>query len=149
MGRPVSRIYLDACAIIYLVEAGNPFHEATVRQILRYQAAPGGAMLTSRLARMECRVRPLREKNTTLLDKYEEFFARKRLVVLEITADIIERATSVRVQYDLKTPDALHLATAMEHRAETFVTGDPAFVRCREIAVDILKLPIPGTLPVP
>jgi predicted nucleic acid-binding protein len=38
----------------------------------------------------------------------------------------------------LKTPDALHYATAIEVGATVFLTGDRLLSRCSEIAVEVL-----------
>jgi hypothetical protein len=38
----------------------------------------------------------------------------------------------------VKTPDAIHLATAWQQRADVFLTGDAALARCREAPVEVL-----------
>ena len=70
-----------------------------------------------RLARLECRVAPLRDGNSDLLRQYDSFFSADRLLLVELAPSIIERATELRVRYRFKTPDAIHLATAIEQRA--------------------------------
>jgi hypothetical protein len=50
MGRQVSRAYLDACSIIYLVEAAGPFHNSIVRRLLKLQADPAARLVTSHLS---------------------------------------------------------------------------------------------------
>jgi len=80
----------------------------------------------------------LREGNTALLADYETFFAPADLRLIEISAAVVERATDLRARYGFKTPDALHLATAIEERADLFLTGDDALARCAEIQVEVL-----------
>ncbi len=94
MGGAVSRVYLDACSIIYLVEASNPFHKTIVRRLLRYHSDPASCLITSRLSLLECRTRPLRVKDAVTLGAYDAFFAAARLVICEMTAAVVERATS-------------------------------------------------------
>jgi predicted nucleic acid-binding protein len=60
------------------------------------------------------------------------------LVLFEINAAMIERATDLRAKYNLRSPDAIHYATAVEIGATVFLTGDRAFFRCSEVPVDIL-----------
>ena len=43
----MSRIYLDACSIIYLVEAKSPFHAVVVSRLLQHQTDPASRLLTS------------------------------------------------------------------------------------------------------
>ena len=56
----------------------------------------------------------------------------------EISAAIIDRATELRARHNFKTPDAIHLATAIEEKADAFLTGDAALARCSEIQIDVI-----------
>ncbi len=134
----MSRLYLDACSIIYLLEASSPFHRIVTEELLQHRVDPTAVLVTSRLSRLECRSKPLREKNTNLLATYEAFFAADRMLIAELTSDVIERATVLRARYGLKTPDALHLATAIIEKADSFLTGDTSLARCTEVPVKIL-----------
>ena len=134
----MSRIYLDACTVIYLVEAVRPFHTTVIDKLAAHRSEPESRLLTSRLSRLECRVRPLQEKNTALLGAYDEFFSKERLLVIDITGPIIEHATELRARYRFKTPDAIHLATAIDQKADVFYTGDADLLRCAEIKVETL-----------
>ena len=51
---------------------------------------------------------------------------------------MVELATDLRGKYNLKTPDALHYAIAVEAGATLFLTGDRAFSRCLEVTVEVL-----------
>lgn len=130
-------LYLDASSIIYLVEAKSPFYEKAHARICRHLVNPEARCLTSLLSRLECRVRPLRSADTKLLDRYDAFFSAD-VDVIDIDAEIIDRATDLRARYHLKTPDALHVATALAQRASAILTGDSDLSRCKEIAVEIL-----------
>ncbi|MBK6768942.1 MAG: PIN domain-containing protein [Ardenticatenales bacterium] len=66
------------------------------------------------------------------------FFADVELAVVEVSAAVVERATDLRSKYNLKTPDALHYATAVEVGAAAFLTGDRALSRCSEVPVEVL-----------
>jgi predicted nucleic acid-binding protein len=135
----MSRIYLDASAIIYLVEAISPFHATIVARLLPYRSDPQSCIVTSRLSRLECRVQPLRNADDRLLTEYDAFFSRERLILSTVTADIIERATDLRARYNFKTPDAIHLATAIEENVDLFLTGDEKLSRCAEVKVEVLE----------
>jgi uncharacterized protein len=130
----VAEAYLDACCIIYLTE-GTPAWRAAVETHLKTLPAATG-LVTSRLSRLECRCKPLREGDAALLACYEAAFGKTRL--LDISAAIIERATDLRAKYGFRSPDAIHLAAAIDCSADVFVTGDAALARCAEIAVDVL-----------
>ncbi len=51
---------------------------------------------------------------------------------------MVELATELRARHGFKTPDALHIATALDASADVFVTGDRALERCPGIQVSIL-----------
>jgi uncharacterized protein len=132
----VADIYLDACCFIYLVE-GEPTWRAAVEHRLR--ALSGSTRLvTSQLTRLECRTKPTRDNDRALLERYDALFAASRVVVVEVSASVIDRATLLRAKHGLKSPDAIHLATAIEHGASSLWTADAVFARAGEIAVELL-----------
>jgi predicted nucleic acid-binding protein len=55
-----------------------------------------------------------------------------------ITSDIAESAADIRVRYNIKTPDALHIATAINTQCDVFVTNDYQLTRIKELRVVIL-----------
>lgn len=81
----------------------------------------------------------MRDNNEGLLRAYDRFFSADRLVIAEITAEVVASATTLRARYGFKTPDAIHLASAIEASADYFLTGDSSLVRCNEIKVEVLE----------
>ncbi len=74
---------------------------------------------------MEVLVVPKREGQVQLCRRYRELFASfPQLEVLAIDQSIAEVASDLRATYTLRTPDALHLATAIVAGAEAFVSED-------------------------
>jgi len=134
------RLYLDANPIIYSIEGVPEFRAAALGWIERAEGS-GGAVITSRLSRLECRVRPLRERDADLLARFDGFFAREGLELAEVTAEVIETATALRAAHGFRPPDAIHLATAVLARADVFLTGDRNLARCPGLNVEILAGP--------
>lgn len=132
----MAKIYLDTCCFIYLVE-GEPKWRAVVEQRLR-SLEPISKLITSQLARLECRTKPMRDGNRSLLERYDALFGADRVAVLDVSEQVIDRATELRARYGLKTPDAIHLATAIESSAAEFWTADAALSRCTDIAVMVV-----------
>ena len=135
MGRPL--IYLDANVVIRLVE-GDAATRAPLVARLGPSLGVSGSLVTSRLTRLECRSKPLRAGDRATLAQFDVFFAGVELVLAEVSAAVVERATDLRARYNLKTPDALHYATAVEAGATVFLTGDRALSRCSEVPVELL-----------
>ncbi len=130
----MTEAYLDACSLIYLTEGAVGWRSAVEARLRTLPATAG--LMTSRISRLECRSKPTRERDAALLARYDAAFARTRVV--DVTAAIIERATELRARYGFRSPDAIHLATAIDEGADVFITGDAALARCTEIAVDVL-----------
>lgn len=134
------RLYLDANPIIYSIEGVPAFRQAALEWVERAEAADG-VVITSRLSRLECRVKPLRDDNAELLGLFEGFFARESLELVEITAEVIEAATRLRAIHNFRAPDAIHLASALLARADVFLTADRSLARCPDLKVEVLAGP--------
>jgi predicted nucleic acid-binding protein len=130
-------IYLDANVVIRLVEGDAATRLPLAARLAASLGVPG-SLATSRLTRLECRTKPLRAGDAATLAAFDVFFAGVELILVEVGAAVVERATDLRAKYNLKTPDALHYATAIEAGAAVFLTGDRGLARCSEVPVEIL-----------
>ena len=132
------RLFLDACALIYRFEGAAEFRTATIELIAQLTAAqPMVELAVSRLSMMECQVKPLREGDSALLKRYNDFFA--AVTIVELKPAVVELATNLRVRHGLKTPDALQAACALSLLGETiFVTGDMAFGKVSGLDVRLI-----------
>jgi len=131
-------VYLDACCLIYLLEGVPEWRSVVDARLRALLATPNVGLMTSRLSLLECRTKPIRDGNLTVLAQYDALLSAHRMTLLEVTPGVIERATDLRARYHFKTPDALHAATALEARVSLFLTGDAGFRRCTELPVDVL-----------
>ena len=113
-------IYLDSCIVIYLMERHPVFAPMVEKRLAALEKEANLAI--SPLVRLESLVKPMREADSPLLLRYEEFFGTSRM--LSMPAEIYEAALSLRVKHNLKTPDALHVATAQFHGCQWFWTND-------------------------
>lgn len=110
------RIYLDACMLIELIEG-----EAD-RQLRLKAAIRGKHIIASELLRLESQIKAIRENQQEYLARYESFFIHCQFAPLD--RPLFDYATMLRVQYRLKTPDALHLAAAVQSGCDEFWTND-------------------------
>ncbi len=79
-------------------------------------------LVVSDLVRLECRVVPLRNGDAELLRRFDEAFAAAEFA--RLTRSVFDRAAELRARHRIKTPDALHLAAALEHGCDEFWTND-------------------------
>jgi len=133
------KLFLDACAIIYLIESQQEQGRKT--RLLVDDALKTSRQLTvSRLSFLECRVLPLKTKNTELLDCYDRFFRLPGLEIVELDATVIDIATELRANHPgtLRTPDAIQLACAIASGADQFLTGDKKLAGIKEAKVIVV-----------
>jgi predicted nucleic acid-binding protein len=127
--------FLDASAVIYAVEGSPEWSEALKQQLRQLamadQASAGGLQLAiSRLSWLECRVGPLRRRDASALARFDAFFLHPDLEWVELSPAVVERATLLRAELNLRTPDALQAASCLQLGADAvMVTGDAGFQR--------------------
>ena len=91
--------------------------------------APDLALSVSRLSLLECRVGPLQRGDQASLDRFEALFAQPDLLVVELSASVVELATQLRANHGLRTPNAV------------MITGDAGSARSSlASASDCLRL---------
>ena len=131
-------IYADSGIIMRWIE-GMEDVRSPIESRWQQLAPADRVFVTSRLSRLECRCKPLREHQKELLRLYDTFFAGKELIVREIDDAVVERATELRARVGLKTPDAIHAATAILAGVAAFWTTDARFSKCSELAVEVFR----------
>ena len=80
----------------------------------------------------------MRDNNGEVLARYDALFGAGRITVLDLDAPTVDRATLLRAKFNLKTPDALHLASAIVGGAAVFLTGDAVLARCTDVTVEVV-----------
>jgi predicted nucleic acid-binding protein len=130
--------YLDTNPIIYSVEK-HPVYWPVLQPL--WQAAKGKTieMVSSDLVLLETLVGPLKSGDAALVNAYELLFQQAQTRLLPITHSILREAARLRATTKLKTPDALHAATAIDASCALFVTNDVGFCDVGSIPVVILN----------
>ncbi|WP_296621566.1 PIN domain-containing protein [Marivirga sp.] len=59
--------------------------------------------------------------------------------VFDIDIEVSRRAANLRANYNIKTPDSIQIATAIEKNADFFFTNDKNLSRVNEIEVLTLE----------
>lgn len=136
----MQRVYLDSCIVIYLIQA-PPEIRRVVRAALRPPDREPPLLHISALTRLECRVWPLRRGAAELLASFDRFFASRDLRRCRLTSSVFDRATELRAIHGLKTPDALHVAAALESGCGELWTNDRRLPPDLEQRIRIRALP--------
>jgi predicted nucleic acid-binding protein len=115
---------LDSAPLIYFIEQ-SPRYLEMVRLFFRALDRGEFRVVTSVLTLPEVLVYPLRQGNTTLAQEYLDIlFYQVGLTTVEVSADIAETAAQLRAVHNLRTPDAIQMATAIRAGASFFLTND-------------------------
>ena len=130
--------YLDASVLIPVVQSPPP---GKARQSARVAERIGRetVWVVSDLVRMECKVRPLARGDEAVVDDVERFFASPEVVSLPMPSAVFDRAAGIRARFRFRTPDALHLAAAVEAGCDLFVTADQRLSTFTDIPVVVLR----------
>lgn len=133
--------FFDASALIALTEGSAPFAGRLRADLERWtRKHPDAGVAVSRLSWLECRVKPARLGDESTLAAFDAFFARPDLVRVELTRDVVELATAIRVKRGLRAPDALQAASCLQLGAgHVFLTGAVGFRRVAGLDVKLLK----------
>ena len=124
MGVGPLRIYLDSCVVIYLLE-GPPELGNQIFALL--SSDKKNVICTSGIVRLECIVGALKQKNSSIEERYRRFL--DSLETIAIDDRVCDCAAQIRATYNVLLPDALHLALAEKGRCDEFWTSDVHFKR--------------------
>lgn len=134
----VGPIYVDTQVLIYTVER-HPVYEPLLQPLWRAAQAASIAMVSSDLALMEVLVGPLKSGDTQLQVDYEQALLGTDLRLLPLAQPVLREAARLRAAFTgLRTPDALHAATALLSGCTLFVTNDNGFRRVAGLPLAIL-----------
>jgi len=132
------KIAIDTMIFIYAFEE-HPAHASFLRSFFSALEKGGMESVTSSVTITECLTQPYRVKDFALAAQYMALFRNfPHLSVVPVTDDIAERAAFLRASQNLKTPDALQLATALLSESNFFLTNDQSLSSIQDIPILIL-----------
>lgn len=134
----VSALGFDTSPVIYFIEA-NPRYDKLVTSVFKRIENGDIFGFTSVVTLSEVLVQPIQNSDQKLRQQYRDlliysanFFTRS------ITADVAETAAELRARYQIRTPDALQIGTAIATRCDAFLCNDKNLQRVKEIRILIL-----------
>ncbi len=128
-------VYLDTAPLIYFIE-GHSTYQPILASLFDFNDKGGFSLLllllllltstiTSTVTLLEVLVKPLREEQAGVARQYRDILTTAPgIEVIDITAAIAENAARLRARYNLRTPDAIQLATSIGTGADYFLTND-------------------------
>ncbi len=131
-------VAIDSAPLIYFIEE-NPNYLSTL--VPFFELVDSGAVqcVTSVVTLAEVLVLPLRHGNSDLAAKYREILLDSGgISTFGLTERLAEQAAAIRAAYNLRTPDAFQLATALDTGATAILTNDASFQRFPGLPVLLL-----------
>jgi predicted nucleic acid-binding protein len=131
-------IGLDTSPIIYFVEENVEYFEV-IHPFFEELSSGKFRAVTSTITLLEVLVQPYRKKHTTLASQYKEILLNSQnLTVLPLLNETSDEAAKLRGKYNIRTPDAVQVATAIYGGASGFLTNDTKLRKIKEIEIIVL-----------
>lgn len=133
-----SLVGLDTSPLIYFIEE-HPTYLDALDGLFQALDQRRLRAVTSTVSLIETLTRPLREEDWELAERYAALLLDTRgLAMVELTTEVAREAARLRAVYNLRTPDAAQLATALVRGASHFLTNDDRLSRVTELRVLVL-----------
>ncbi len=128
-------VCLDTAPLIYFIE-GHSIYQSVLEKLFNLNEKGGFSFITSTVTLLEVLVKPLREGHNNIAKQYRDILTNARgFEIFDVTSAIAEQAALLRAKYNLRTPDAIQLATSIEAKADYFLTNDIRLKLVSEITV--------------
>ena len=132
-----SRILLDSVSIVYYLER-NPRYFAAAAEWMERVNAGRLTAAASVLLLAEVLVPAYRARNPAAARQARAALERvPNLELVEVTAGVSDVAARLRAEHNLRTPDALHVATALREGAGWLVTNDRRLQRVEAEGIQV------------
>lgn len=129
---------LDTPIIIYLLER-NPNYFKKVYDIFKNIETGKYQGVFSIIGMIELLTGPKQKIRPDLVTRYQLYLsAYTDLAIIDVMKPIMELSAHFRSAYNLKTPDAIHLATASWFGVDEFITNDKAMQKVKEVNVVLI-----------
>jgi len=134
----VNLLGIETAPFIYYTES-RPGYVDKMRMIFQAVFNAQVRVATSTLTLTECLTKPLRDQDAALVTAYQAMLRQTRgITLLPVNTTVAARAADLRARYNLRTPDALHVATALTAGCDAFLTNDLGLKRVQEVRILIL-----------
>ncbi len=129
------RVALDSSVFIYFLEDNPKF--SNLAEVIFELAEKGRiSIVSSVLVSVEVLTGYRRAKNDVAEDEFKQMLKNfPSIEICETSYKLVDHIVNLRTKYSMKTPDAIHVATAIEHKADVFVTNDRQLKKVKEIGI--------------
>jgi uncharacterized protein len=130
-----SRVYFDVNPIIYFIEQNTQFAEA-VTPVFEMIGDGSIVAYTSELSLTEILIKPIRDNLNQVIQAHKELLLDPELFTLiSLNQDTFLLAAELGGKLSMRTPDAIHMASAIESKCKYFVTNDKGIKSTGDVSV--------------
>ena len=134
-------VYLDTDGLLDLVTPMSPQDRTDLHEISLALDEGGLAFVTSELTILESLVHAVRTGDRNRETLLRRFLTPGSFVAtVPVTLDIIEDALLLRANFNLRTPDAIHVASGMQAGCRVFLSKDAKWRRAGATLVSPAQL---------
>jgi predicted nucleic acid-binding protein len=127
-------VYFDTNVFIYAFEAAARYRTqlASIADLLDDQES---VVVTSEFTLSEILTKPFRDNMLEAVANYRHMLEDSTIRLAPVTRSVLIRSAMLRGQLGIKTPDAVHVATAVDSGCSAFLTNDAAIRLPKSIAL--------------
>ena len=128
-------VHLDTNILIYLFQ-NNEKYSGLLEEIFNFLDAKKITIYFSTLLLTELLVDPFKRDQSDIAKNWLSYFkVAENLEIVDLSPSIAVDAAYLRAKYNIKTPDSIHLATAMQKQKTIFLTNDADLKKIKETKV--------------
>lgn len=132
-------IAFDSNILIYFFEETNFLSAEEIELWLRWTTQQQAKIILSPLVITEVLSYPFQHDLENLIETYTRLdVILPNISYIPFTPSIATLAANLKARYNFRTPDSIHLATAIESNADFFLTADKKLQRCTDIQVKVI-----------
>jgi predicted nucleic acid-binding protein len=128
------KVALDTSPFIYLWAQDSTYQPA-IAELFLHLESHSCLITVSAIVLTELLVKHYERKDVKQIQNILTYCNLPFVEVNPVTSRIAISAAFLRAKYRFKTPDSLHIASALESRAEVFICNDKALKKVEEIPV--------------
>lgn len=119
------RVYFDTNIFIYAFEA-TARYRLQLEALAKLLDDESCVVFTSEFTLAELLTKPFRDNMLEAVAGYRDMLEDSTIRLAPVTRSILIRSAMLRGQLGIKTPDAVHVATAVDSGCSAFLTNDSA-----------------------
>ena len=130
MKKDFNSVFFDTAPLIYYLDHNADYY---FRMQTFFNETENKKYYTSAITCTEYLTFPYRNMEKEKIDLYYDFLRDFAFGIVNITNPIADKAAYLRAEYNIKSMDALQIASALSAGCEVFLTNDIQLKRIKEI----------------